>query len=153
MRLYELFDSKYEVELTSPADAEFKTEKGDTVRVYMNRFDVEGFEPGSVQVLEFSRNHSFSDTGDGDALKILSSVIEAVKMIDERIKPDYIVFSAKAGSSKASLYDRMVVSLTRSTHFSPLKSGDDYEDIIDANNGTGIIGDPDNSKIYILKRK
>lgn len=70
--------------------------------------------PDRYQV-EFWRNHSVGVTGDGDAQRIFSTVLEAIKQFVVKIQPEQLHFTASKEveqgqnpESRAKLYDRMV---------------------------------------------
>lgn len=105
----ELFDQPYDYKWFSQTKGAwrgtFKTASNDEVEV-----NIENFR--EKWIIEFTRNDIFNVTGDGDAVRIFSTVIA---MIDEFISiesPLLIKFSAdkaKSGSdSRAKLYTRMI---------------------------------------------
>lgn len=80
--------------------------------------------------IQFLVNYSMGITGDGDAMKIFATVLDVIKKFVEKNKPKKMKFSAEkivrhpvdsepnAGSSRISLYNRLVQRFASSAGYS-----------------------------------
>ena len=90
--------------------------------VHAQAYDADGrtigisFTPagnGEVTDIVFSRGGSYDVTGKGDAARVMSTVINAIKIFVEKYKPPYLAFSAKTGGGRASAYAAMIKRVAR----------------------------------------
>lgn len=85
------------------SSASFKTEDGSNVQVKFSFWD----NPECWEI-DFNRDGKHELTKGGDALKILSTVIEIIKKFLSNEKPKFFSFSAnKKEESRVALYDRL----------------------------------------------
>ncbi len=111
MKLLEIFNSTYDAKLSFNDDeikASFRTADGDLINVEWAEYQSDRASvKANVFVLEFSRNSSIETTGQGDALKIFSTVAELTKQVLNREEPGALVFlSSKSEDSRVSLYKK-----------------------------------------------
>lgn len=110
MRLFELFDSNYELGPIKThglgSELTFKDSADREIEVSMLQF-----EPYSSKIygLAFTRNGSAQVTGDGEEFKIFSTVLSACRRLIEIDRPNVLFFAAElAHGSRANLYRRMI---------------------------------------------
>ena len=110
MKLDEILDKVYPWSYTEKIQghhyaAKFKTDGGSTVHV-VTIIDVSG--DTTIANVVFMRDHSQSLTGQGDAFKIFSTVVDIVRDTVKQTRPDVIVYAADKGEqSRVDLYDKM----------------------------------------------
>jgi hypothetical protein len=111
----ESFDKKYRFTMKTDKDGDYSadtvTDDGSKLRMIMyKRPNTEG-----EWHVGFARNMKSTVTGEGDALKIMATVLDFVKKVAKKENPEVISFEAEGGSqnkkdvtgSRASLYTRV----------------------------------------------
>lgn len=122
----EAFDQPYPVEWEhseyGDVDALTRLPDGTILSIMFNQESGHDGSSPSHYSVEFYRDNSQEVTGEGDALKVFATVIEAIRQFVIKMKPDSISFSAskepevdmaKPGAnvnpeSRAKLYNRLV---------------------------------------------
>lgn len=122
MQLSELFKTTYEYEFNKDSyglyDAQFYAGNG-TFQRDLVKVDISGKgpPPSNVWGIEFTRGNSMEVTGQGDELRILSTIIAILKEFIEKEKPTAIYFAAdREEASRMKLYDRMAKKLPGFRH-------------------------------------
>ena len=89
-----------------PEEYRFKTSDGGTIEVNANHFWRESNKQfGGLKVkktghlvgIEFVKNNAYRMTGEGDAMRILATVLDIIKSIIKKHKPMTLIFSANKG--------------------------------------------------------
>lgn len=125
--LNETFDSLYPVSRKNTSVIgwlneivyEFRTDKDQLVKVKYNKLEKE-----TIWGMEFKVNGIQNITGEGDALKIFSTVISTLKDFVKTESPAVILFTAEkdpktdSNSSRASLYTRLVKNISKEIGYS-----------------------------------
>lgn len=100
--LTELFDPKAGFDLKW--DAGSSTEQFATAYDRQGRaIDISFIKSEGLWDIEFERDGAMDITGGGDAERVFATVINAIKIFVDKVKPEFIVFSAKE-PSRQSLY-------------------------------------------------
>lgn len=127
----ELFDrnSRFEVEYEKQGESLYATaydRQGKELKITMGP----GGIPGAVDI-DFERGGSFELTGEGDAERVLGTVIGVIEHYFATIgKPEYIIFHSK-GSSRTSLYQALITRLARKAGYVQQDPRNPPEDIAD----------------------
>jgi hypothetical protein len=85
-----------------PEEYRFKTSDGGTVEFIANYFWKAASQrlktkEGIMVALEFVKNNKYDMTGEGDALRILATVLDIIKSVVKKHEPTTIIFSADKG--------------------------------------------------------
>ena len=115
-KITELFDPKTSFPLQW--DEQFAS----SGEVHAEAYDADGrvidisFTPtgygGGIEIV-FKRGGSYDMTGQGDASRVLATVVNAINIYLEKYKPPYIAFSAKSTGGRAGAYAAMIKRLAR----------------------------------------
>ncbi len=120
MILLELFDKPYSFELVpGRMDDDFLAAfKDDDGKLTIVNFE---FWAGpDLYIVDFKRDGKFDLTGDSPkdkqiAIRVLATVVEAIRQVIEQKKPFALAFSAKSDeTSRVKLYDSMVKRMAKS---------------------------------------
>jgi len=93
-----------------PEEYRFKTSDGGTIEVNANHFWRESNKQfgglkvkktGHVIGIEFAKNMSYDMTGEGDATRILATVLDIIKSIIKKHEPTTLFFSADKSQDKS----------------------------------------------------
>ena len=112
----ELFDPKTSFPL------QWDNQFSSSGEVHAEAYDADGrtidisFTPtgyGSGIEIVFKRGGSYDMTGQGDASRVLATVVNAINIYLEKYKPPYIAFSAKSTGGRAGAYTAMIKRLAR----------------------------------------
>jgi hypothetical protein len=93
-----------------PEDYTFKTSDGGLIEVTANHFwnDV-GSQLGGMKIkktghtiaIEFAKNDTYDMTGEGDAMRIMATVLDIIKSIIKKHEPMTLIFSADKSQDKS----------------------------------------------------
>jgi hypothetical protein len=93
-----------------PEEYRFKTADGGTVEFTANHFWIDldrqlgGMKikkAGHTIAIEFAKNMSYDMTGEGDAIRILATVLDIMKSVIKKHEPMTLTFSADKGQDKS----------------------------------------------------
>ena len=104
--------------------------------------------------VEFYRNNSQEVTGEGDAQRVFSTVLSAIKTIIKKYKPNKVYFTASKevepgqnAQSRARLYDSLVQRYARAWGFTSSRSDTGNKVMYELNRiNKGVAEDMDHSK-------
>ncbi len=89
-----------------PEEYRFKSSDGGTIEVTANHFWIDSGEPfgemktkkaGHTIAIEFAKNMSYDMTGEGDAMRILATVLDIINDIIKKHEPAMLYFSGDKG--------------------------------------------------------
>lgn len=111
------FDKPYPVTVKKIDDLEYGANvnlpDGSDLSIEFTGIDWDDFVSWNIV---FHRNGSVKVTGEGDAMRIFATVMDAVKKFIKKVKPEEIRFSAskEAGMSRTRLYKKLIDRFARS---------------------------------------
>jgi hypothetical protein len=115
-KITELFDAKtafplqWDDQFASSGEVHAEAHDADG-RVIDISFTPTGYGRG-IEIV-FKRGGSYDLTGQGDASRVLATVVNAINMYLQKYQPPYIAFSAKSTGGRAGAYTAMVKRLAR----------------------------------------
>lgn len=114
MRINELFSPKSAYKGKKSRDSDWETYLPDGSKLRINIRQHLGIQPETAYKVEFYRQQpstqnrdNFGITGEGDAARILATVLKVVGAWVQKTHPDYVYFTASE-PSRAKLYQTMV---------------------------------------------
>lgn len=120
-KMNEAFDSAYEFKKNIDTIYGFKTEDGSEIDVEFDYYvaDSKRHDP-KIWKLEFTRNGFTRLTGEGDAMKILSTVTAITKEFVRDKSPGYLIFEADKGEKSRSKVYRHMLRRIKIPHYRQL---------------------------------
>ena len=136
MLLFELFTTVYPYAIEKNDDKEWVAKFWDPKAMVpvrfaaMRRIEQDNYHPDFVDYhawkVGFTRGREISNTGQGNAYKILSTVVELMKKFLQEKQPNIVVFSAEE-PSKAAVYQSLINKMASELGY-----------VLRPNTGTGI---------------
>jgi len=148
--LTELFDPKTSFHLRWDAQA------GENGGVHAEAYDADdrvidiSFTPSDndeVVEIVFTRGGNYDMTGNGDAVRVMTTVINAISIYLQKYKPPYVAFSAKSSGGRASAYAAMI---KRIAHGYKLLTPAEYPEVVRVSSFLEFLG---NDQPFVLARQ